>query len=193
MTKSETDEKKDENNHTEKEEKSAEQQEQQTKEPVAELTEEEKQKKQTQELQAKVNELNDKYIRLYSEFENFRRRTAKERLELIGTASENAVKEFLPVADDMERAIKANEKIEDPKTIKDGLVLVYNKLKNILEKQGIKEINPFEEDFNLDLHEAITKIPAPDEKLKGKVVDVVEKGYTLNEKIIRYAKVVVGE
>lgn len=144
------------------------------------------------ELQTKADELNDKYLRLYSEFDNYRRRTAKERIELIQTAGEDIFKNLLPVVDDFERAIKSNSETTDVKTITDGVTLIYNKFKNTLSQKGLEEMKSQGEVFNTDLHEAITNIPAPSEDLKGKVVDELEKGYTLNGKVIRFAKVVIG-
>lgn len=144
------------------------------------------------ELQTKVDELNDKYLRLYSEFDNYRKRTAKERIELIQTAGEDVFKSLLPVVDDFERAIKSTTETTDAKTISDGVKLIYNKLKNTLTQKGLEEMKSVGEVFNADVHEAITNIAAPSEDMKGKVVDEVEKGYTLNGKIIRFAKVVIG-
>ena len=144
-----------------------------------------------------VKEINvdfkDKYIRLYSEFENYRKRTAKEKIDIITNASENLLKEILPVIDDFERAIVNNEKVSEAKTIKEGFELIHNKLYKTLTNQGLKPMDAIEKNFDPDIHEAITKIPAPKNKLKGKVIDVVEKGYTINDKVIRFAKVVVGE
>jgi|TARA_B110000046_G_scaffold44974_1_gene50004 molecular chaperone GrpE len=136
---------------------------------------------------------NDKYLRLYSEFENFRRRTAKEKLELISTASADLLTEIIPVLDDFGRAIKTNEETEDILVIKEGMILVHNKFDSILKSKGLVEMNSLGKEFNIDEHEALTKIPATDKKLRGKVVDVIEKGYKLKDKIVRYAKVVVGE
>jgi len=136
---------------------------------------------------------NDKYLRLYSEFENFRRRTAKEKLELISTASADLLTEIIPVLDDFGRAIKTNEETEDISVIKEGMILVHNKFDSILKSKGLVEMDSLGKEFNIDEHEALTKIPAPDKKLRGKVVDVIEKGYKLKDKIVRYAKVVVGE
>lgn len=144
------------------------------------------------ELQAKVDELNDKYLRLYSDFDNFRKRTAKEKVEFIQTAGEDVFKSILSVLDDFERAIKSNSETTDIKAVKDGVNLVYNKLKTTLTQKGLEEMKSIGEVFNPDLHEAITNVPAPSEDLKGKVVDELEKGYTLNGKIIRFAKVVIG-
>jgi molecular chaperone GrpE len=144
------------------------------------------------ELQAKIDELNDKYLRLYSEFDNFRRRTAKEKIELIQSGGEDVFKNLLPVVDDFERAIKSNAETTDIKTINDGIILIYNKLKNTLTQKGLEEMKSLGESFNTDLHEAITNIPAPSDDLKGKVVDELEKGYMLNGKVVRFAKVVIG-
>ncbi|MFD1000615.1 nucleotide exchange factor GrpE [Ohtaekwangia kribbensis] len=145
----------------------------------------------TAKLQGEIAEQKDKYIRLYSEFENFRRRTAKEKLEMIQSANEQLLKALLPVVDDFERAEKSF-KDKDSKEL-EGFFLIYNKFKKTLDQYGVKTMEAGAgSEFNPDLHEAITQIPAPDEKLKGKIVDVVEKGYLLNEKVIRFAKVVVG-
>lgn len=141
----------------------------------------------------KYNELNDKYLRLYSEFENFRRRTAKERVEMMNNAGSDMIKEVLPVLDDMERAIESNKDSEDIESIKEGFNLVHNKLFKTLEGKGLKSMNSIGEEFDPETADAIAKIPAPEKKMKGKVVDVVEKGYYLNDSILRYAKVVVGE
>lgn len=144
-----------------------------------------------------VTEINidhkDKYIRLYSEYENYRKRTAREKIDIITNASENVLKEVLPVIDDFQRAIANNENVNDASTIKEGFELIYNKLHKTLINQGLKPMDAMDKDFDPDIHEAITKIPAPNEKMKGKVIDVIEKGYTINDKVIRFAKVVVGE
>ncbi len=153
---------------------------------------ESKEKERISELEARTEELNDKYVRLYSEFDNFRKRTMKEKVELRSTASQDLITDLLPVMDDFERAIKAFDEIEDAREIKEGVLLIYNKFKNILKAKGLEEINAKETAFDTDFHEAITQIPAPSEELKGKVVDEVEKGYLLNGKVIRYSKVVVG-
>ncbi|MDR9399641.1 nucleotide exchange factor GrpE [Salibacter sp.] len=141
----------------------------------------------------KYNELNDRYLRLYSEFENFRRRTAKERVEMMNNAGSDMIKEVLPVLDDMERAIESNKDSDDIESIKEGFNLVHNKLFKTLEGKGLKPMNSIGEKFDPETADAIAKIPAPEKKMKGKVVDVVEKGYYLNDSILRYAKVVVGE
>ena len=167
------------------EENVAEQQEEQVEEE--ELSAEEK-------LQIEVAEAKDKYLRLYSEFENFRRRNAKERLELVKTASADVITELLPVIDDFERAMKSFQEIEVKDGVLEGLELIQSKFLKVLEAKGLQTMeNEPGIEFDPEIHEAITKIPAPDEKLKGKVVDTVEKGYLLNDKVIRYAKVVIGE
>lgn len=143
--------------------------------------------------QAQISELNDKYIRLVAEFDNFRKRNAKEKIELIKTASEDIIKSLLEVMDDMDRAenqFQTSTQIDD---LKNGISLIFNKFRNTLIAKGLEPMNAKEQEFNPDLHEAITEIPAPQPELVGKVVDEVIKGYTLNEKIIRHAKVVVGK
>jgi len=145
------------------------------------------------ELQIKIDELNDKYLRLFSEFDNFRKRTAREKLDLISNASANIIEELLPVVDDFERAIESNEQIEGCDVVKEGVIHVYNKLYGTLEKKGLKSMDAKGKDFDTDFHEAITHIPSPSDDLKGKVVDVIQKGYLLNDKVIRYAKVVIGQ
>lgn len=137
-------------------------------------------------------ELNEKFLRLYSDFDNFRKRTAKEKVDLIQSGGEDVYKVLLPVLDDFERAIKSNADIDDVETIKEGFQLIFTKFKNSLTHKGLAEMKALGEPFNTDLHEAITNIPAPTEDLKGKVVEELEKGYLLNEKVIRFAKVVVG-
>jgi len=144
-------------------------------------------------LKAENQELKDKYLRLYSEFENYRRRTSKERLELIKTASEDVLKDLIPVVDDFERAIKAADQDENSGNVIEGKLLIYNKLLKVMESKGVKPMNDLiGKNFDSDTQEAITQIPAPTEDMKGKVIDVVEKGYTLGEKVIRYAKVIIG-
>ncbi|MGE4514695.1 MAG: nucleotide exchange factor GrpE [Chryseobacterium sp.] len=141
----------------------------------------------------KCSELNDKNLRLMAEFDNYRKRTLKERSELIKTAGENILVNMLPLVDDFERALKAMETSEDINAVKDGVDLIYNKFIAFLTQNGVKEIPTENEAFDTDLHEAITTFPAPDGAMKGKIIDCVSKGYTLNEKVIRFAKVVVGE
>lgn len=145
---------------------------------------------QTQE--EKYNELNDKFLRLYAEFDNYRRRTNKEKVELIANANEKLLLDLIPTIDDFERAITNNENVEDINAIKEGFILIYNKFKSALEAKGLKQMEAKGEAFDSDLHEAIANVPG-DESQKGKVIDDVEKGYFLNEKVIRFAKVVVGQ
>lgn len=141
-----------------------------------------------------LRSVNDKHLRLMAEFDNFRKRNAKERSDLLLFASENALKNMLPVLDDMERAIRNNENATDIAAVKEGFSLIQQKLLHILGSQGVKPMgDPKGQVFDVDRHEAITKAPAPSEDLKGKVLDVVESGYVLHDKVIRYAKVVVGE
>lgn len=152
---------------------------------------EEKLKEQIDALTEEKNELSDRFLRLYSEFDNYKKRTQKERLELISVASEKVILDILPIVDDFERAIKANEKVDGGSSLKEGFELIYGKLIQMIKRNGVEEIQAMGADFDTDYHEAITHIPVPDEQ-KGKVVDVVEKGYKLHDKIIRFAKVVVG-
>jgi molecular chaperone GrpE len=140
-----------------------------------------------------INELNDKYLRLYSEFDNYRKRTSKERLELFKTAGQDILTDLLPVLDDFDRAMQNIDSSDDAEAIQTGVNLIYNKFKSVLENKGLKHFKSIETEFDPEVHEAITKIPAPSKKLKGKVVDEIEKGYMLNDKVIRFAKVVVGE
>ena len=149
------------------------------------------QEKALEEEKAKYAELNDKYLRLFSEFDNFRKRTAKEKLDLTVTASENVIKDILPVLDDFERALQNMEKNGNEADMQ-GVTLIYNKLKDTLKKKGLEEIEAMDAEFNTDEHEALTMIPAPEEDKKGKVLDVIQKGYKLNGKVIRFARVVVG-
>ena len=147
--------------------------------------------KALEEAKGKFAELNDKHLRLQAEFDNFRKRTAKEKLDLMATASENVIKDILPVLDDFERALQNMEKNGNESDIQ-GVTLIYNKLKDTLKKKGLEEIEAMDADFNTDEHEALTMIPAPEEDKKGKVLDVIQKGYKLNGKVIRFARVVVG-
>jgi molecular chaperone GrpE len=139
-----------------------------------------------------VKLLNEKYLRLYSDFENFRKRTLKERIDLTNTAGEAFFKAILPVLDDFERAKKSMENTTDIAAIKEGVDLVQHKLKSTLQQKGLEEMVSLEQTFDPEIHEAITQFPAPSDNLKGKVVDELEKGYYLNGKVIRFAKVVVG-
>lgn len=150
-------------------------------------------KKQVEELEQKNQELTDKFARLFSEFDNYKKRTNKEKLEIMGTASERVIVELLPVIDDFERAIAANEKVEDIQIVKDGFNLIHNKLQQLLKRFDVTEIAAKGEVFDTDFHEAVTHFPASTEEEKGKVIDVTQKGYKLKEKVIRFAKVVVGQ
>jgi molecular chaperone GrpE len=145
------------------------------------------------ELKKELEELRDKYVRLYADFDNAKKRMARERLDLILTASKDVLKDLLPVLDDFERAQKALEKSEDVNAVKEGLNLVYTKLTNTLASKGLEAMDSIGKEFDVNQHEAITEIPAPSPEQAGKVVDEVEKGYLLNDKIIRFAKVVVGK
>lgn len=145
------------------------------------------------QLKLDVEEQKQKFIRLYAEFDNFKRRNAKERVELIQTAGRDVIQSLLEVMDDCDRAEKQLQTSEDLQQIKQGIQLVFTKFRNTLQSKGVKEMKSIGEEFNPDIHEAITEIPVNDPSMVGKVVDEVEKGYTLNEKIIRYSKVVVGK
>ena len=160
------------------------------KEEETKVKQEKKQEKTDKE---KYEEINDKYLRLAAEYDNYRKRTLKERMELTKAAGEDILVNILPVMDDFERALNVIDESKDISAVKEGIHLIYNKFTEFLKQRGIKEIEAKEKDFDTDLHEAITKIPAPKEELKGKVVDVIEKGYYLNEKVIRFSKVVIGE
>jgi len=155
-------------------------------------TEDAKIREEMEALQSKLAESHDKYIRLFSEFDNYKKRTSRERVELIKTAASDVVSELLPVVDDFERALASFPADQEPDAIRLGVELVYTKLKGILEKQGLKEIEAMGAPFDTDYHEALTNIPSPDESMKGKVLDVIQKGYMLNDKVIRFARVVVG-
>lgn len=161
-------------------------------EPVAEESDVEKLKAEIDSLTQKNAELNDKFLRQVAEFDNFRRRNAKERVELIQTAGKDVITDLLVVLDDSERAQKQLETTDDVTQIKEGVQLVFSKLRNTLSAKGLRPMESVGQEFNPDLHEAITEIPAGDE-MRGKVVDEVQKGYYLNDKIIRHAKVVVGK
>lgn len=138
-------------------------------------------------------ELNNKYIRIHAEFDNYRKRTNKEKIDTISSANAGVLRDLLPVMDDFERAIANNENVEDAAAIKEGFNLIFNKFRSIMESKGIKEMKAKGEPFDSEIHEAIANVPAPKKKDKGKVIEAVEKGYYLNDKVIRYAKVVVGQ
>jgi len=144
------------------------------------------------DFEAELLEKDDKYLRLYAEFENYKRRTLAERIELFKTAGQEIMLAMIPILDDFERALKAMENATDVVSVKEGIDLVSNKFKNTLVAKGLKPMESIGQTFNADLHEAITNIPAPTEDMKDKVIDEVEKGYFLGDKVIRYAKVIVG-
>lgn len=148
---------------------------------------------ETDRLRQQLDEQKDKYLRLVADFDNFRKRTARERLDLIQTAGKDVIIPLLTVLDDSERAEKQIQATDDVRSIREGVLLVFNKLRSTLQARGLKPMETVGADFNADLHEAITEVPAPSEAEKGKVVAEVEKGYFLNDKIIRFAKVVVGK
>ncbi len=139
-----------------------------------------------------LSQANDKYLRLYAEFDNFRRRTIKEREEARKTEGKELIVALLPVLDDFERALRATENATEVAPVREGVILIQNKLKNILSQKGLKEMQSIGAEFNADIHEAITSIPAPTDDMKGKVIDEMEKGYELNERVVRFAKVIVG-
>jgi molecular chaperone GrpE len=143
-------------------------------------------------LKAEATEWNNKYLRLYAEFDNFKRRTSKERLELLQIAGKDVISDLLTVLDDFERAQKSIETATDILSVKEGVTLVQHKLKSILTQKGLKEMESIGKEFDADLHEGITSIPAPSPDLKGKILDELEKGYLLNDKVIRFAKVIIG-
>nr|WP_320118263.1 nucleotide exchange factor GrpE [uncultured Marinifilum sp.] len=153
----------------------------------------EKKADELEELGQKLQEINDKYMRLSAEFDNYRKRTLKEKMELTKSAGEKILVNVLPVMDNFERALQSMDDAKDIEALKEGVQLIYSNFKDFISQNGVKEIEAVNQEFDTDIHEAITKIPAPSEDLKGKVVDCVEKGYTLNEKVIRFSKVVVGE
>lgn len=148
---------------------------------------------ENEKLKAEVEKEKKEYLFLMAEFDNFRKRTLKEKSELIKNAAESAFKGLLPIVDDFERAIKASENSDDASSIKEGMELIYKKLKKYMEQNGVKEMDPEDREFDADKHEAISAVPVPDEALKGKILDTVEKGYTINDKVLRHAKVVVGQ
>lgn len=153
----------------------------------------EEEKDPVAQLESEKRELQDKYVRLYSEFENYRRRTARESIDLRQQAAKDLIFDLLPIIDDFERGLDVIKKSESTESLAVGVELIYNKFKGILEKKGLKPMNSKETDFDPELHEALTKMPAPSKKMKGKVFDEIEKGYLLHDKVLRHAKVVVAE
>ncbi|MDR1756337.1 MAG: nucleotide exchange factor GrpE [Culturomica sp.] len=146
-----------------------------------------------EQLEQKLAASNDKYLRLSAEFDNYRKRTLKERMELTKTAGEQILSGILPVVDNLERALDSMKKTDNVQAIREGIELIYASFRDFLAQNGVKEIRCDHEEFDTDFHEAVTKIPAPSKELKGKVVDCIQKGYLLNDKVMRFAKVVVGE
>lgn len=182
-----------EENKQKGEETQTQEQENQATEDKTQEQEETTEVSETEQLENELAQQKDKYLRLYSDFENFRRRNAKERLELHKTANEDVLTDLLPIIDDFERAIQAAQEQEGADALKEGVDLVYNKLVRTLNQKGLEVMEIKKGDnFDPDFHEAITQIPVEDDKLKGKIVDVIEKGYMLGEKVIRFAKVVTG-
>ena len=145
------------------------------------------------ELESDLDESKDKYLRLYAEFDNYKKRTVKERLDLINTAGREVISSLLPVLDDFDRAKKSADDEESKEVFSEGVSLVYNKLKNLMKARGLEPMDTNGIEFDPEYHEAITEIPAPSEDEKGKIIDTIETGYLLNDKIIRHAKVVVGK
>jgi molecular chaperone GrpE len=162
-------------------------------EEAAPLTHEEQLEKELEDAQAVIEEQKDKYLRLSAEFDNYRKRTMKEKAELILNGGEKSISSILPVIDDFERAIKTMETAKDVKAVKEGVELIYNKFMATLAQNGVKVIETKDQPLDTDYHEAIAVIPAPSEEQKGKILDCVQTGYTLNDKVLRHAKVVVGE
>ena len=162
-------------------------------EEAAPLTHEEQLEKELEDAQAVIEEQKDKYLRLSAEFDNYRKRTMKEKAELILNGGEKSISSILPVIDDFERAIKTMETAKDVKAVKEGVELIYNKFMAVMAQNGVKVIETKDQPLDTDYHEAIAVIPAPSEEQKGKILDCVQTGYTLNDKVIGHAKVVVGE
>lgn len=162
-------------------------------EEAAPLTEEERLAQELEKANEQIEEQKDKYLRLSAEFDNYRKRTMKEKAELILNGSEKSIGSILPVVDDFERALKNMETATDVAAVREGVELIYNKFMSVLGKNGVKVIETKEQSLDTDYHEAIAVIPAPEEALKGKILDCVQTGYILNDKVIRHAKVVVGE
>lgn len=159
----------------------------------SEETECDKAQKEIEDLKSQVEKEKKEYLFLMAEFDNFRKRTLREKSELIKNAAESAFKGLLPIVDDFERALKATEGSDDAGSVREGMELIYKKLKKYMEQNGVKEMDPEDRDFDADRHEAISAVPVPDESRKGKILDTVEKGYTINDKVLRHAKVVVGQ
>lgn len=163
------------------------------KEAAEELDAQEKVNKELADAQKTIEEQHDKYLRLSAEFDNYRKRTMKEKAELIKNGGEKTIATILPVLDDLERAVKTSETSDDVKAMREGIELIYNKFLKILQQEGLKKMETDGQDFDTDYHEAIALVPAPSEDKKGKILDCVQTGYTLNDKVIRHAKVVVAQ
>ena len=177
-----------------KKDKNKEVEEPQVEDTATATAEVEDQKSAEEQLQEQLAAEKDKFMRLFAEFENYKKRTNKERIELFKTASESVMLAMLPVLDDFERALMHIEEDKEAEELRKGVLLIYNKLLNTLEQKGLSKIEVNKGDtFNADDHEAVTQIPAPSEDLKGKIIDVVERGYKLGEKVIRFPKVVIGQ
>lgn len=146
-----------------------------------------------EKLRGELDKEKKEYLFLMAEFDNFRKRTLREKSEIIRNAGENVLKGLLPIMDDFERGLKATEDSKDGEAVRDGMVLIYNKLKKYLASNGVKEMDPEDDSFDTEKHEAISVVPVPDESKKGKILDTVEKGYMINDKVLRHAKVVVGQ
>lgn len=159
----------------------------------AEETSADTEKQEIESLKAQLEKEKKEYLFLMAEFDNFRKRTLKEKSEIIKNAGENVFKGLLPIVDDMERGIKASENATDVQTVREGLILIYNKLKKFMEQNGVKEYDGSDDTFDAERHEAITVVPVHDESKKGKILDTIEKGYTINDKVLRHARVVVGQ
>ena len=164
-----------------------------TAEDVDLLSEEDNARNEVEELRSQLEKEKKEYMFLMAEFDNFRKRTLREKSELIKNAAESAFKGLLPIVDDFERALKATEGVSDAGAVREGMELIYKKLKKYMEQNGVREMDPEDRDFDADRHEAISAVPVPDESLKGKILDTVEKGYTINDKVLRHARVVVGQ
>ncbi len=164
-----------------------------TAEDVDLSSEEDNARNEVEELRSQLEKEKKEYMFLMAEFDNFPKRTLREKSELIKNAAESAFKGLLPIVDDFERALKATEGVGDAGAVREGMELIYKKLKKYMEQNGVREMDPEDRDFDADRHEAISAVPVPDESLKGKILDTVEKGYTINDKVLRHAKVVVGQ
>ena len=164
-----------------------------TAEDVDLSSEEDNARNEVEDLRSQLEKEKKEYMFLMAEFDNFRKRTLREKSELIKNAAESAFKGLLPIVDDFERALKATEGVSDAGAVREGMELIYKKLKKYMEQNGVREMDPEDRDFDADRHEAISAVPVPDESLKGKILDTVEKGYTINDKVLRHAKVVVGQ